>query len=135
MAKEYYKTEVVVKNNETILYEDARELLFKDDVEDYLYTIGNEKYLMSPAYAEKDSPRVNDIIMYDASGKNYYLATVKVIDSSSSFEDKALVAEILLDKISDSTVLSECIKAAKLNIYDKDIREYFESKYGEIKSE
>jgi len=131
MEKEYYKTEVVIKNNESILYEAARNVLFSENVNDYLYEIGDKNYLMSPAYSSQNDKRINDIILYDSN--TYYLATVDVINSQSSFEDKALVAELLLDKITESAVFDYCYKDQEVEVYDKIIREYFEEKYGETK--
>lgn len=138
MDKEYYSTEVVIKNNTTILYEAARNLLFSENVADYLYKIGDGEssvyYLMSPAYADQEDKRINDIIHYDASTNNYYLVIVDTIDSNSSFDDKVSVAEQLIDKISDSTIYDYCYDNLDVEIYDKDIKEYFESKYGNIEA-
>ena len=134
MDKEYYTTEVVVKSNETVLYEAARSLLFSDNINDYLYEIGDVKYLMSPAYLDADDKRVNDIILFDSSNSNYYLAAVEVINSESSKADQILVAEILIDKVSDSTIFEYCFDKADLKLYDKDIKTYFETKYGEVES-
>jgi len=131
MEKEYYVTKVVVKENSDILYEDARKLLFSDNINDYLYKIGDKNYLMSPAYAQINDQRINDIILFDSSN-TYYLVTVDVINSQSSFEDKISVAEILVNKISDSTILDYCFEDLDIEMFDKNIREYFENKYGEI---
>lgn len=134
MDKDYYVSKVVIKGEE-ILYTAASNILFSSYVEDYLYTIGEKQYLMSPAYASQDDKRINDIILYDSSSSVYYLATVEVIDSSSSFADKALVAEKLVDKVSTADVLSYYFDKSEIEIYDKEIREYFISKYGEFKGE
>ena len=72
MEKEYYSTTVVIKGNENILYEEARNLLFSDNVNDYLYKIGNKNYLMSPAYVQTNDKRINDIILFDSSSSKYY---------------------------------------------------------------
>ena len=132
LEKEYYSTEVVIKNNTSILYEEARDLLFSDNITDYLYKIGDKNYLVSPAYGLDGENKLNDIILYDSSKGMYFLAEVKVIDSKSLFDDKVLVAELLLDKISDSTILSYICDETDINIYDKDIKKYFESEYGKI---
>jgi hypothetical protein len=135
MEKDYYTTEIVTKQNESVLYEAARELLYSDNVEDYFYKIGDTNYLMSPAYGDKEDKRVKDIIMFDSANSNYYLVAVDIIDSESAFEDKVLVAELLLDKISDSTIIDYCLEDSDIEIHDKAIKEYFESKYGKLKSE
>ena len=109
--------------------------MFSENVEDYLYEIGNTKYLMSPAYLEKDDKRINDIILFDSANSKYYLVAVEVIDSQSSFADKVLVAEVLADKISDSTIFNYCFEKLDVEIYDKDIREHFENKYGKTEVE
>lgn len=135
MDKEYYTTKVVISSNTDVLYEAARGILFSENVTDYLYEIGNKKYLMSPAYFNENDKRINDIILYDSANTNYYLATVEVINSSSSFEDKVAVAELLLDKVSDSIIFNYCYENLEIEIFDKDIREYFVSKYGETEVE
>ena len=131
MDKEYFTTKVVISSNTDILYEDAREILFSDNVNDYLYEIGSEKYLMSPAYFEENDKRINDIVLYDSANSNYYFATVETINSLSSFDDKVAVAELLLDKVTDSIVFNYCYENLEIEIFDKDIREYFVSKYGD----
>lgn len=131
MEKEYFSTEVVIKKNENILYDAARNILFSDNVEDYLYAIGDKKYLISPVYANDPNRRINDIIMFDSTGNKYYIAVVDVIDSNSSFADKALVAEMLIDSISDSIIYEYCFDNQAINIYDEEIKEYFVTKYGE----
>ena len=135
LEKEYVTTKVVIKDNTEILYEAARNLLFSENINDYLYKVGDGDnavyYLLSPAYISQEDKRINDIIHYNSN--NYYLATVKVIDSQSSFNDKVAVAELLIDKISDSTIYDYCYSDLDVEIYDKNIREYFELKYGSIK--
>ena len=132
MKKDYHTTMVVTKADDSILYEEARKLLFSDDIGDYLYTIGDNKYLMSPAYVDSNDKRVNDIVLFDSKNGNYYLVAVEVINSQSQYNDKVEVAEKLIDKISDSTIMDYCFEDIDLKIYDKDIYEHFVSKYGEI---
>lgn len=134
MDKDYYVSKVVIKG-ESVLYASASNVLFSSYVEDYLYTIGGKNYLMSPAYASQEDKRINDIILYDSNSNNYYLATVEIIDSSSSFADQALVAEKLIDKVSTTDVLKYYFDKSEIEIYDKEIREYFVSKYGDFKEE
>lgn len=135
MDKEYYTTKVVISSNTDVLYAGARDILFSDNVNDYLYQIGNSKYLMSPAYFDDNDKRINDIILYDAANSNYYLATVETINSSSSFDDKVAVAELLLDKVTDAIIFNYCYENLEIEIFDKDIREYFVSKYGDTEVE
>ena len=139
MKKDYVVTSVVIKDNTEILYESARGLLFSDNVEDYLYKIGsgnNEAYyLMAPAYISSGDQRINDIIHFDSSTNKYYLAIIEVIDSNSSFADKVAVAELLINKVSDSTIYDYCFEKLDVKIYDKAIKEYFETKYGKIDKE
>lgn len=141
---DYYKTEVVIKTNTSILFESAREVLFSDNVEDYLYKIGDKYYLINPASYSSADKRITDIILYEgaASGSHssdglYYLAEVKIIDSSDKtlFADKAKVAEMLIDKVSDSTIFEECFKDIEVDIYDEDIRNKFITSYGDYKGE
>ena len=130
--KEYYTTKIVIDDGSTVLYEAADELLFSDNIENYLYSIGEINYLMSPAYLSSnvEEQRVNDIILYDSANSKYYLVAVEVINSHSDFEDKVLVAELLLDKISDSTIIEYCYENTEIEIYDQIVREYYVSKYG-----
>lgn len=134
LDKDYAVTKIVTNDNSEVLYDGARKLLFSENINDYLYKVGEGEtavyYLMSPAYLDNNDKRINDIIHYDSS--NYYLTTVEIINSQSSFEDKVAVAELLIDKISDSTIYDYCFEELDVEIYDKDIREYFESKYGSI---
>lgn len=132
IKQKYYDSKVVIKNNTEVLYEAARNLLFSDDVDSYLYKIGNVNYLVSPAYGTDELKNVNDIIMFDSSSSKYYLSTVEVIDRTSSLGDKILVAELLVDKVADSTIFNDCFENIEIEIHDKSIREYFETKYGEI---
>lgn len=128
--KEYLVSKIVVNTDTSILYEKARNVLFSDNIDDYLYPIGNTKYLISQAYINVEEKDVNSIILFDSSS-TYYIATVDVIDSDSDFLSKAEVAELLLDKISDADVLDYYFENVELEIYDKEIRDYFVSKYGE----
>lgn len=130
MEKEYFTTKVVIKKNADVLYKSARDILFSENVEDYLYSIGGKNYLVSPVYASDSNKRINDIIMFDAEGNNYYISTVDVINEESSFADKALVAELLIDTISSSIIYEYCFDEQTINIYDEEIREHFISKYG-----
>jgi hypothetical protein len=87
---------------------------------------------MSPAYGDKEDKRINNILHFDSGTNKYYIITVDVIDRNSLFDDKVLAAELLLDKISDSTIFEYCYDDSEIEIYDKEIREYFESKYGDV---
>lgn len=131
MNKEYFSTEVVIKKNENILYKSARDVLFSENVEDYLYDIGGKNYLISPVHINDSDKRVNDIIMFDAASGNYYIATVDIIDENSSFADKALVAELLMESVSDSIIYEYCFEDQDINIYDESIKQHFINKYGE----
>lgn len=129
--KDYLKTEIVIKSNSSVLFQSARDILFGDELDSYLYTVGNKKFLVSPSFDKNSSIDLTDVVVYDGSDK-YYLITVDVIDSTSTnFEDKSEVAEMLIEHISDDTVLIDCFENSKLEIYDKQIRDYFISKYGE----
>ena len=142
--KEYYKTETVIKTNTSILFESARNVLFSDNVNDYLYKIGDKYYLINPASYNAEDKRISDIILYEgatssghSSTSNYYLAEVKIVDGSenSAFLDKAKVAEMLIDRVSDATIFEECFEDAEIEIYDKDIRDKFIASYGDYKGE
>ena len=86
---------------------------------------------MSPAYENDGSePNLNDVIIFDGSS-TYYVVKVKIIDASSEFEDQALIAEMLIDSISEDTVYEHYFSETDIEIYDSQIREYFVSKYGE----
>lgn len=132
--KEYYKKEVIIGSNTTILYEGAREILFGNNVGQYLYSGLNDGklYLMSSAYENDGSePNIDDIILFDGSS-TYYVAVVRVIDATSSFADQALIAEMLLDSVLEADVLEYYFnEVVDLEIYDSQIKEYFVSKYGE----
>lgn len=128
MEKDYLVSEIVIKNNTSILYEAARNILFSDELSNYLYKIGDKNYLMSPSYGNQEVKHIYDIIMFDNSSK-FYIATVDVIDSNSSFEDKVAVAELLLENISDDTIFDYCLEKTEIKIHDKEIREYFENEY------
>ncbi len=132
--KEYIVTKVVTKDDTSVLYEGVRDVLFSENVEDYLFTIGTNKYLMSPVYGEKDSTEVRDIVLFDGSS-TYYVVIVELIDSSSSFENKVSVAELLVDTISESEIFDYYLEDTDLKIYDKQIKEYFIEKYGEYEKE
>lgn len=132
MDKSYYTSKIVTKSDENVLYADADKLLFSENLENYVYKIGDKNYLMSPAYIQSNDKRINDIILYDSASSNYYIVTVDAIDSDSSFEDKVLVAELLISKISDSIIYDYCFENVDFEIYDKNIKEYFETKYGNI---
>lgn len=135
--KDYYTSEVVIKSNDSVLYEGAREVLFSNNVDDYLLTIGNKKYLVAPVYPENDVKSYNDIIIFNNDGSSYdfYLVDVEVINSQSSFVDKLSVAELLIDSINSQTIISECLKESNVEIYDKTIRELVISTYGDYKEE
>lgn len=136
--KEYTTSEVVIKNNTSVLFETARKVLFSENIKDYLYTIGDKTYLINPASYNENDKRPTDIILYEgttSSGHSntskYYLVEVEVIDSDSEFKDQAIIAEMILNKISDADIFEKCFKNVKMEIFDKNIRENFIKKYGE----
>ena len=128
----YFSSEVVINTNTSVLFEGAREVLFGNNVSDYLYDgLDKNLYLMSPAYENDGSkPNINDIIIFDGSS-TYYVVMVEIIDATSNFDKQALVAEKLLDTVSESNVFDYYFDEVDIEIYDKQIREYFISKYGE----
>lgn len=129
--KKYLTTEIITKDNSSSLFETARNVLFSNNVNDYLYEVGNKKFLVSPSFDKNTEIELNDLVVYDGSDK-YYLVAVEIIDSNSStFEDKSAVAERLIDSVSDSTILNLYFKDVDLEIYDKQIREYFIKTYGD----
>lgn len=129
--KEYLTTEIIIKDNTSSLFESARNALFSNNVNDYLYEVGNKKFLVSPSFDKNTEIGLNDLVVYDGSDK-YYLVTVEIINSNSStFEDKSAVAEMLIDSVTDSTILNLYFKDIDLDIYDKQIREYFIKTYGD----
>jgi len=130
MEKDYYISKVVVKNNEDVLYAAARDVLFSDSLSEYLYKIGDKNYLMSPAYGSQENKNINDIILFDNSS-TYYIATVDVIDSNSSFADKVLVAEMLIESVSDNDIFAYCFDKSDIKIHDAEINKYFKNTYGE----
>lgn len=140
---EYYTSEVVFKDNTSVLYESARNILFSDNVEDYLYKIGDDltgykSYLISPVYANDSINSLNDIILFNnVSGSlGFYLVEVEVIDSNSTNEiNKAKAAELLIDKVNINTVMKHYFKESKIKIYDKEIRDLFISTYGDYSVE
>lgn len=134
LDKEYYVTKVVTKDDTNVLFETARNALFSKNLEDYLYQIGDEKYLVSPVYGDSGERSINDIILYDNSSY-YYLVTVEEINSQSSYNDQVLVAELLVDSISNADVFDHYFDKSEIKIYDKQIREYFISNYGEYEGE
>ena len=130
-SKKYLTSEIIIKSNTSSLFEAARNILFGDNLNDYLYEVGNKKFLVSPSFDGNSEISLDDLVVYDGSDK-YYLITVETIDSNTgSFEDKVSVAELLIDSVSDSTILSEYFKNINLEIYDKQIREYFIKVYGD----
>ena len=92
-----------------------------------------DMYLLSPAYENdgKSKPNLNDIILFDGSS-TYYVAKVKVIDAAiEDFSQKALLAEMLLDSVSEQAVYEHYFKEVDLDVFDKQVRDYFVTKYGE----
>lgn len=139
---EYYKSEIVTKNNTEILYEAARNVLFSDFIEDYLYRIGEQPedykyYLISPLYINDTEHAANDIILFNNESGNlkYYLVEVEIMNSSSKREVKALAAEVLVDKVALSTVMDFYFGKSTIEIYDKNIKELFVATYGDYSKE
>jgi hypothetical protein len=138
----YYETEIVTKNNTDILYEAARNVLFSDSVENYLYKIGDQTtgykyYLISPLYITDKEHAINDIILFNNESGNlkYYLVEVDVITSESKDPIKSLAAEALVDKVSASAVMDYYFGKSEIEIHDKDIRDVFISAYGDYSAE
>lgn len=130
-SKKYLTSEIIIKSNTSSLFEAARNILFGDNLNDYLYEVGDKKFLVSPSFDGNSEISLDDLVVYDGSDK-YYLITVETIDSNTgSFDDRVSVAELLIDSVSDSTILSEYFKNINLEIYDKQIREYFIKTYGD----
>lgn len=130
METDYYVNSIVINTNTSVLFESARTVLFGNSLEDYLYEIGDKTYLMSPAYENDGNKKLNDIILFDGES-TYYIVEINVVNSSSDFEDKALIAEMLIDSVSEEAVLNHYFEEVEVEIYDKQIREYFVNKYGE----
>lgn len=137
----YLESQVVIKGNTEILYESARDVLFSDSIDDYLYKIGDQTngykyYLISPLYANDKEHAINDIVLFNNESGNlkYYLVEVEVINSQSKNETKALAAEVLVDKVSSNTVIEHYF-GKSIEIYDKNIRELFISTYGDYSEE
>ena len=131
MKKDYYYNETVINTNTTVLFEGARNVLFGNNFLDYLYKIGDKNYLMSPAYENDYSdPNLDDIIIFDGSS-TYYVVMVEIIDAISDFDKQALIAEKLLDSVTEANVFEHYFGEVSIEIYDEAIREYFVSKYGE----
>ena len=136
-VENYYTSEVVIKTNDSILYESARKILFGENIEDNLRTIGNKKYLVSPVYVNDTIKDIKDIILFNnvSSSLAYYLVEVEVIDSDSNFLEQAEVAELLLDKIGESEVLEYYFGESEITIHDKLLNDLFIKTYGEYKGE
>lgn len=136
LSKDYLVTTVVNKNNSEVLYEEARDVLFSKNINNYLYEIGNAKYLISPAYINDEVNSMKDVILFDSSTSTYYIVIVEVLDSNTeNFDDKVSMAELLIDNVSVSNVLDYYFEKSEVEIYDKNIRELFISTYGEFSKE
>ena len=144
MEEKFYTTEIVTKENTSILFEDARKVLFSSNIEDYLRKIGDKYYLVNPASYDETDERVTDIILYEGTTENghsssskYYLVEVEIIDGSnaSSFADKVEVAELLIGKVNNQTIYEDCFDEVDLEIYDEDIRNKFIESYSKFKGE
>ena len=142
MNTKYLVNKVVINDDSSVLFKEARDVLFSDNISNYLYKIGDVNYLMSPAYENDGKRNINDIILATGTdtNKTYYIVEVKVVDNTSSFEDKTLIAELLLQiknttsdgsesyMINDNEVLKHYFEESELEIYDQKIKEYFISK-------
>ena len=118
------------------MYEEARDVLFSKNINNYLYEIGNAKYLISPAYINDEVNSMKDVILFDSSTSTYYIVIVEVLDSNTeNFDDKVSMAELLIDNVSVSNVLDYYFEKSEVEIYDKNIRELFISTYGEFSKE
>lgn len=130
--KEYVTEQIVNKNTTDILYEDALNQLFRDDVTDHLHKVldSEDKFLINGLYNHEDDFFERDIILSDGSS-NYYLVTVRVVDSNTtSVVDKEKALSLLLDKVSDTAVLLNYLENLNIDIQDPELEEYYNSLIG-----
>ena len=131
--KEYITEKIVNKNTTGILYDEALSQLFRENVEDYLHkVIDGEDYFMSD-WLYNSSPEFSkrDIILTEGPDMTCYLVTVRVVDSQTqNIEDKEAVLDLLLDKVSDSTVISYYLETLNVKVNDPVLQEYYDNLIG-----
>lgn len=131
--KEYLTEQVVNKNTTDILYPEALSQLFRSDVEDYLHEVidGEDPFLADWLYNHNKEFSQRDIILTTGPDSTAYLVTVRVVDSNStSLEDKEEALSLLLDKVSDASVLLHYLENEDIKIDDPTLSEYFNSLVG-----
>ena len=131
--KEYIEEKIVNKNVTDILYPEALSQLFRTNVEDYLHEVidGVDPFLADWLYNYNKEFSHRDIILTTGPNSTNYLVTARIVDSNStSVEDKEKALTLLLDKVSDTTVVSHYLDKADVEVTDPVLKEYINSLLG-----
>ena len=130
---EYVKEYVVNKESADVLYSQAVDQLLRDDVEDYLHEVieGQDYFLLNGLYNQDSTFNQKDIILSEGNDGNYYLVTVRVVDSTTQdINDKERALALLLDKVSDNSVLLHYFEDLDVSVDDPELQSYFNSLLG-----
>jgi len=137
-AKEtkYLEEQVVNKDTEGVLYENALNLLLREDVEDYLLdddtmeTIFgdtfNGRFLMSNL-ASGEEFNEKSIILSSAPDSTCYIVLVRTVDSDTTstddkqIEDKQKALELLLGKVGETSVLIHYLDKTDVELIDSSL--------------
>lgn len=131
--KDYVTEQIVNKNTTGILYPEALGQLFRSNVSKYLKPVieGEDPFLTDWLYNYNKEFSNRNIILTTGPNSTNYLVTVRIVDSkSTSLEDKERALSMLLDKVSDTSVLLYYLEKVDVEINDPEIKEYYNNLLG-----
>lgn len=130
---EYVTEQVINKNTSDVLYEKALQQLLRNDVEDYLHKVidGQDYFLVNGLYNGDEEFNKRDIILSTGPNGTHYLVTVRVVDEETTNPiDKERALSLLLDRVSETTVLVHYLEGLTVEIEDPAIKEYYNTLTG-----
>lgn len=131
--KVYLNEQVVNKNTTGILYEQALRQLFNEDVEDHLHEVieGEDYFLGDWLYNNSPEFTRRHIILTTGPDSDCYIVTVRVVDSeTTNLEDRDAALSLVLDKVSETTVLSHYLEDLNVEVNDPVLKDYYNTLTG-----
>ena len=104
-------------------------MLFSENVEDYLIEIGGHNYLVAP-FSNLENLSLEDAVIYEQNNQTFYLIRVERIDESSSLIDYLNAVYTLSSKVQFQRVFEHFASNYDFEFFEKIIEESISSRIG-----